>query len=510
MNFRERYAAVAVLLIAVCALLLPFATSVRANSGGITLLSESATGEFPDGIRFELRLTSEADIQEIAARLRIGQRTFGEYEYLDVEQPDADGSVSASLFFRTDTAARYIPPGTIIKYNFEIEDVDGGRLDTDVQEFVYQDGRFEWDEVSDGIVTVAYHGPVRSRAESVLSAIQETLATMGPLLGAGVDEPISVTMYNNWPEMRSALPPTSATLRRELVTEGQAHSEEGVLLVLGGARRARGVAAHEVTHILVFRAGEGVLGSVPSWLNEGLAEYGNIDPGESYSRALRYAIATDNLLPITAMRSQPGNPQDVIIFYGQARSIVRYMVDEFGEEKMRELMATLKGGRNIGNAVQLVYGVSLIELENMWRDRLGVSHRQAPSDASALPTAVPTPAIGLLSLDALRAGGANPTAAPAETPPTDSPPPTAAALPQTQPTATSAPQATARQDTPAAAPPPSDRESTTSDDDAPNGGGCAAPRNRANGVAEMSLLALVPGLAALGFRRRIMRRFRIE
>ena len=510
MNFRARYAAVAVLLIAGCALLLPFAASVRANSGGIALLSESVAGEFPDGIRFELRLTSEADIQEIAARLRIGQRTFGEYEYLEVEPSESDGSVSASLFFRTDTAARYIPPGTIIKYNFEIEDVDGGRLNTDVQEFVYQDGRFEWDEVSDGIVTVAYHGPVRSRAESVLSAIQETLATMGPLLGAGVDDPISVTMYNNWPEMRSALPPTSATLRRELVTEGQAHSEEGVLLVLGGARRARGVAAHEVTHILVFRAGEGVLGSVPSWLNEGLAEYGNIDPGESYSRALRYAIATDNLLPITAMRSQPGNPQDVIIFYGQARSIVRYMVDEFGEEKMRELMATLKGGRNIGNAVQLVYGVSLIELENMWRDRLGVSHRQAPNDASALPTAVPTPVIGLLSLDALRAGGANPTAAPAETPPTATPQPSAAAQPQSQPTATAAPQASARQDAPTAAPASSDRESSSADDAAPNGGGCAAPRNRASGVAEMSLLALIPGLAALGFRRRIMRRFRIE
>lgn len=510
MNFRARYAAFAVLLIAGCALLLLFAASARANSGGIAVLAESATGEFPDGIRFDLRLTSEADIQEIAARLRIGQRTFGEYEYLDVEQPEADGSVSASLFFRTDTAARYIPPGTIIKYNFEVEDVDGGRLDTDVQEFVYQDGRFEWDEVSDGIVTVAYHGPVRSRAESVLSAIQETLATMGPLLGAGVDEPISVTMYNNWPEMRSALPPTSATLRRELVTEGQAHSEEGVLLVLGGARRARGVAAHEVTHILVFRAGEGVLGSVPSWLNEGLAEYGNIDPGESYSRALRYAIATDNLLPITAMRSQPGNPQDVIIFYGQARSIVRYMVDEFGEEKMRELMATLKGGRNIGNAVQLVYGVSLIELENMWRDKLGVSHRQVPSDASALPTAVPTPAIGLLSLDALRAGGANPTAAPADAPPTATSQPSVAVQPPPQPAATSAPQAAARQDTPAAAPPPSDRESTTPDDDTPNGGGCAAPRNRASGVVEMSLLALVPGVAALAFRRRIMRRFRIE
>ena len=117
------------------------------------------------------------------------------------------------------------------------------------------------------------------RAQEVLDAIVETLGIMGPLLGAGVDEPIRVTMYNNWPEMRAALPPASVVSRRELITEGQAHSPEGVLLVLGGAPRASGIAAHEVTHILVHRAGEGTLGRVPSWLNEGLAEYGNYSPG---------------------------------------------------------------------------------------------------------------------------------------------------------------------------------------------------------------------------------------
>ena len=141
-------------------------------------------------------------------------------------------------------------------------------------------------------------------------------------------------MYNNWPEMREALPPASEVTRRELITEGQAHSAEGVLLVLGGARRASGIASHEVTHILVHRAGEGSLGRVPSWLNEGLAEYGNIQPGESYDRALFYAIQRNNLLPITGMDSQPGTPEDVIIFYGQARSIVHYMVEVYGVEKM--------------------------------------------------------------------------------------------------------------------------------------------------------------------------------
>ena len=380
---------------------------------------------------------------------------------------------------------------------------------------MYQDGRFEWDQVSDGVITVWYHGPVQSRAEAILDAIQETLGIMGPLLGAGVDEPISVTMYNNWPEMRPALPPSSATLRRELVTEGQAHSEDGVLLVLGGAQRARGVAAHEVTHILVFRAGEGVLGSVPSWLNEGLAEYGNIDPGESYTYALRYAIATDNLLPITAMTSQPGNPDDVIIFYGQARSIVRFMVDEYGEEKMRELMATLKGGTNIRNAVPEVYGVGLIELENLWRDELlGVSHRQAPSEASALPTAAPAPAIGLLSIDALRSGGgAQPTAAPEQAAqPTAAPmPPTPAptAMPTIAPATaapTTAPQPAAQAQTQATAAAPADTSAAGEPETtAASGVGCNTPLSQQGqgGIAEMSAAALLIAVAALWLRRRV-------
>ena len=515
MNIRIRYAAVVALLVAAGAWL-PFATTASANTGDIEVLSSSATGEFPEGIRFELRAQSSERIEEIAVRLRIGQRTFGEYEYMDLEPTSSNGRTDASLLFRTDTAARYIPPGTIVKYFFEIADEDGNQLATEQQEFVYQDGRFEWDQVSDGVITVWYHGPVQSRAEAILDAIQETLGIMGPLLGAGVDEPISVTMYNNWPEMRPALPPSSATLRRELVTEGQAHSEDGVLLVLGGAQRARGVAAHEVTHILVFRAGEGVLGSVPSWLNEGLAEYGNIDPGESYTYALRYAIATDNLLPITAMTSQPGNPEDVIIFYGQARSIVRFMVDEYGEEKMRELMATLKGGMNIRNAVPEVYGVGLIELENLWRDELGVSHRQAPSEASALPTAAPAPAIGLMSIDALRSGGgAQPMAAPeqavaataAPMPPTPAP----TAMPTIAPTAapTTAPQAAAQAQTQATAAAPADSsaagESTETETPAASGGGCNAPLSRQGqgGIAEMSAAALLIGVAALWIWRRV-------
>ena len=84
MNIRIRYAAVVALLIAAGAWL-PLAQAAAANTGDIEVLSSSATGEFPEGIRFELRAQSSERIEEIAVRLRIGQRTFGEYEYMDLE-----------------------------------------------------------------------------------------------------------------------------------------------------------------------------------------------------------------------------------------------------------------------------------------------------------------------------------------------------------------------------------------------------------------------------------------
>ena len=481
----------------------------QTGGGGIELLSSEVTSEFQQGIRFEAEVRSSAEIEEIAVRFRIGQREVGAYEYLEPEAQGGSETISASVFYRTNTSARYIAPGTIITYSFEVTDVDGNRLDTEESEYIYHDDRYEWEEITNGIVTVSYHGPVRFRAEEILDATVQTLENMGPLLGAGVDDPIRITMYNNWPEMRPALPPDSVTTRRELITEGQAHSPEGVLLVLGGAPRASGVASHEVTHILVHRAGEGSLGRVPSWLNEGLAEFGNIQPGESYDRALYSAIQRNDLLPITGMNGQPGTPEDVIIFYGQARSIVRFMVEEYGADRMRELMATIKSGKSYLTAIPEVYGITPLELENQWRDRLGVPHRNLPDAESALPTPLPTAALGLLSIDALRQQGSGATAVPAAAAtvapePTATPEAAATPVPESteipQPTVapTAPPAARAEQVAGTAVAALSDMESESGEQ---SGGSCGTPTR--GGIVEMSSVALIVGLAWLWVRRRI-------
>lgn len=485
------------LVAAFVGLLLMTGNTVLAQSGDIEVVSSSVTSEFPIGMRYRLEATSSIEIEEIAVRFRIGEQTRGEYNYLEFEQ--SGELVDSELFFRTNTGARYVPPGTIIRYNFEIKDIEGNQLDTERMEFIYEDARFdEWKEISDGAVTVAYHGPVKRRAESILDAIVITNEVMGPIIGADTEEPIRVTVYNSVSEMLDALPPASAAIRRELITEGQAFVDVGTLLVLGGGNRPRGTASHEVMHILSHRAGDSIFRRVPSWLGEGLSELANLEPGDSYDRYLDFAIANDRLLPITSLSTLPGDPTDVIIFYGQARSLVRHMATAYGTEKMRELMAAMKSGKSVDDAIQEVYGISRVELENEWRDSLGAPEFVPPNLDAFLPTPIPRAEIELFTFDSLENTGAGPTpAAGEEASPTAEPEPT----PAPEPTVSLAVAATSEPAAEATAEP-----ATSPQDEDPgpvSGGACGVPVN--GGPLELSTFAVMLGLVGLRLRRRSQR-----
>ena len=493
MNQAARVRAVTLLIVGL-ALIIASAKpeSVVAQGDDIRILSASVVSEFPEGMRYSIEVEGENEIEEISVRLKVGRNQNTAYEYFESDQATL---VESELFWRTGIRGRYIPPGTIITYYFLIKDTEGNELATEPAEFIYHDARFEWEEVTEGPVSVAYHGPVRRRAEIVLEAITDTIAFMGPLLGADTEAPIRVTMYNNVKEMLEALPPGSSTIRRELITEGQAFTDIGTLLVLGGGRGATGTASHELTHILNHRAGDSIIRRIPSWLDEGLAEYGNVAPGFSYDIALEFALGTDRLLPITSMPVLPGDPEDVIIFYGQARSIVEFMIAAYGRAAMRELLAVFREGVNMDDAIEQVYGISRIELENQWREIIGAPMYVPPERDSARPTPVPRRAIQLYSLTpqagSEQVGTIDSTPTPTPEPPTPTPIPTQPpAVAKVEPTPT--PEAE-----PAAI-------TETSDEQTESGGssGCGLPDSESLGLSDLAVPLFALGLVGLALRRR--------
>jgi hypothetical protein len=304
----------------------------------------------------------------------------------------------------------------------------------------------------------------------------DTVAFMGPLLGAETQTPIRVTIYNNRLEMVRAQPPRSAAIARNTTTLGQAFSQEGVLLVMGSSD-ARGTASHEVTHILVHRAADSPGHNVPAWLNEGLAEYGNLEEGPEFDIALEFAVATGALRSTLNMAITPGNPEDLIIFYGQSRSMVQFMIERFGAEKMTELMGTMKQGIGHEEAIERVYGMTQVELENLWRDKVGAPPYVPPTQDQSRPTPIPRRTIGLYSL---------------------TPQPNTQTISDASDTPTPEPQAVvAPSDTPTPAPA---ADQTDESEEPAGGSGCGS--GLLGGPVDVTAAALLLGLVGLRFRPR--------
>jgi hypothetical protein len=350
-----------------------------ADEGDIQVLATEAESQFPDGVKFSITVSSSEEIDEIRVFFKkVGQSKLSAYRTVDF-QPGT--LITGESMLSAGGGGDYFPPGTRIVFSFEVRDKGGAVFRTPDQDFVYIDNRFEWLTRSSDLITVYYYGEyVEERANTVLEAAEASMVLMAPVLGTAPTEPLRIVSYNNYRHMSAALPFRSQAVREQLQTQGMAFVEERVLLVHGFDPTVKGTVSHEFTHLLVAEAAGRAYPQVPAWLNEGLAEYGNIDPTDSYDAALRYGIFTRRLKPLWYQDSFSGTPDDIIIAYGQGRSVVNYMIDRYGPDKMSQLFTTLRGTLNIDLALTQVYGFDQFGLDSEWREAIGIDPLPSPEE----------------------------------------------------------------------------------------------------------------------------------
>ena len=365
----------------------------RADEGDIEVVSVDVESQFPDGVKFSITARSSEDIDEIRIFFKKeGQSGVSSYRSVDF-QPGK--FVTGDAVLSSKGGGDYFPPGTSIKYSFEIRDKGGGLFRSPEKHFIYDDNRFEWLTVSSGLITVYYYGEyVEERAKTVLEAANLNMERMVPVLGIEPTEPLRIVSYNNYRHMSTALPFRAQAVRELLRTQGMAFTDERVLLVHGFDATVRGTVSHEFTHLLVAEAAGRAISQVPAWLNEGLAEYGNIDPTDDYDGALRYGIFTRRLKPLWYLDSFGGTPDDIIIAYGQGRSVVGLLIGRYGPEKMAELFRVLRNTLNIDLAMEQVYGFDQYGLDTEWRTAIGIDPLPPPGELESQleAQAAPTPA----------------------------------------------------------------------------------------------------------------------
>ena len=99
--------------------------------------------------------------------------------------------------------------------------------------------------------------------------------------------------------------------------------------------------------------------------------------------------------PLASLRTYAGTPEETLRNYGLGHSVVTYLLDTYGKEKMTRLFAAIRTMHNFEKSLEEAYGFTIVELDNEWRESLGLSPRELSTPVlpafQAIPTRRPTP-----------------------------------------------------------------------------------------------------------------------
>ena len=360
-----------ILLLATVAVVSSLWPALGRAQQGVDVHSWEARNDFPKGITFKLDFESEEPVQEVRFRYAIapdGSRAYG--------VPECAGITSVQCTFDLkSTASNFLIPGVEITYFWEITDQAGRTVETDPDRCMYQDDRFDWRSLSEDGLTVWFYAGSEDDMRSLLSVGQDTLTRMGSLLGTEVDFPVKVFVYDSAEDMQPVLLAGQLSPEHGVITLGEVVVSDTA--VVAHDAYAPDILRHELSHIVMRNAVKGPFSNLPAWLEEGVAVYGQSQPLADMKSALEAAIKSNRPFTIRSLSSASVGESggSVGLFYGQSYSVVRFLIDDYGEEKFRELLAAFREGNRTDDALMQVYGFDQDGLENAWRLSVGLPER---------------------------------------------------------------------------------------------------------------------------------------
>ena len=328
----------------------------------IRVTSVSHDVDFPNGIWLELEAEADSDIIDVKVVYRIAKHNSTVYGY-----PEFIPGRSVKSRFKIPTSGpSYLPSGVRIEYHYIIKDSRGGGLKSSTYGLVYLDPRYDWREDRVGFMNLLTHGIDRDKVIQIAIAANGRLEEMKSVYGLDVVHPKKGIIFNSKKEASHGFPMVSNTAREEHLYRGFAFNQFDLFALVGLDSNSM---VHEMSHLLLHDAVDNPVLMIPAWLNEGLAMHFE---GNSLHRRIEVekAVREGRLLHLRNMNLVPGRPQDVRLFYAQSWSIVTFMFDAYGSDRMTELISVMSAGAHLDDAIEKVCGVTIEQLEEAWSAKI--------------------------------------------------------------------------------------------------------------------------------------------
>ena len=332
-------------------------------------MGNSASIAFPDSITFRISATSAVPVQKLELEFwtkRVYSCATSEYSSVRLEM-EPGTSVDLSWDWEMKKTGS-IPPGTTVWWRWRVEDESGRRFLSTTKELSYDDERFQWNSYQLDNIQFHWYEGGPAFGQVVADAARGGLASLQ--LGRELVQPIDAFIYPDSEAVRGAV------LFAQEWTGGLAFGSQNILLITVDpdepTRDSSGV-VHELAHLLVNEVTANCLGDLPRWLSEGLATYAEGPLRSDQQESLSDAIAGGGLVNLRSLNSSfPAAGRGATLAYAQSRTVVGYLIDTYGWEQMRELLAIFQAGSTYDDALRATYGMDTSELDAQWRATLAL------------------------------------------------------------------------------------------------------------------------------------------
>jgi hypothetical protein len=343
-----------------------FATPAVARADeGISLLNSTAEIYFPSALVFKINVESQSDITRIRLRYQVDKMNYA--KVISEAWPDFTPSQKVETKWVWDMRKASLPTGATVKYWWIIEDKAGDKLITPDKVINFDDLRYSWQKLTVGQLSIFWYKGNQSFAEELMAASQQALERLARDTGVYPEKSINSYIYASSGDLQSGM-----IFPREW-TGGVSFTEYGIIAIgvppdkQDWGKRAL---AHELGHMVIHQITFSPYGAIlPTWLDEGLAMHAEGEPDPSMKSMLEKAISQQKLISVRSLSSPfSAKPEEAYISYAESQSLVEFLIQNYGKDKMLHLLNLLKEGNSCDEALTEVYGFDQDGLDKLWRE----------------------------------------------------------------------------------------------------------------------------------------------
>jgi len=353
------------------ALLLLLSPSLVAAGDDIAVIDSDVKVNFPSQAVFTIEAESYVDIVDVRLYYQVDKMNYAEVVSEGWVDFTPASRIEANWVWNMTNAS--LPPGAEVTYWWMVKDADGNRFETSPEIIHFDDDRYSWQSLTSivpqgGELTLFWYKGGDSFARELMDACEEGLARLTQDIGTYPERPIKIYIYASTGDLQGAM------IFPQEWSGGVAFTEFSIIAIgippseLDWGKRAL---VHELAHLVVHQATFSPYGQLPLWLDEGLAMYSEGELDLVLRSYLQEAVLEDELISVRSLCSPfSAEPEKAYLSYAQSYSLVEYLLDNYGQDRMLDLLALLKQGSTYDEALTEVYGFDIAGLDARWRATL--------------------------------------------------------------------------------------------------------------------------------------------